>query len=289
MKREELRAHLERAGIHPSRSKGQNFLLEENLCQAVARDGELGPEDVALEIGTGLGVLTEHLVPRCHHVVSVEKDPRVLAIARARLGAPPNLTLLEADALATKNALEPRVLEVVRQHLVGGRRLRLVANLPYSVATPLVLGFLACDLPLELVVVMVQLEAAERFAAGPGHPEYGAVSVLMGALCREVKLLRRVPPEVFWPRPQVQSAVVRCAPRPERRAGYPHLEAVVRGLFNFRRKTLSSAARAAGKREPALAWVEAALTRAGIDRERRPEELSVREFQALAAQAPAGA
>lgn len=282
MKVEELRSLLERGGIHPTRGKGQNFLIEENLARAIADDGGVGPEDVALEVGTGLGILTRHLVERAHHVVTVELDERVAALARERLGAPANLTLFEGDALRTKNELNPEVSALVRERCQGGRALRIVANLPYAVATPLVLGYLAEDLPLARMVVMVQLEAAERFAAGVGHEEYGAVSVLTGALTAQVKLLRRVPREVFWPRPQVASAVVRFDPRPGAREGFAGLAEVVRALFNFRRKTLGKGVREVQKREPHLAWLEGALEQVGIDRDRRPEQLTVDEFRRLA-------
>ena len=286
MKVEELRALLDRVGIHPSRSKGQNFLLEENLCQAIARDGLLEPGDVALEIGTGLGILTERLLPLCQHVVSVEKDAKVLQLARERLLPAPHLTLLEADALERKSALEPRLLALLRERLGADRRLRVVANLPYSVATPLVIGLLAEDLPLASMTVMVQLEAAERFAAGPGHDAYGAVSVLVAALCERVELLRRVPPAVFWPRPKVESAVIRFAPRAGRREGFAGLERVVRALFNFRRKTLGRAAELAGRADPGLGWLAGAVRSSGVGPERRPEQLGLEDFRALAAARP---
>lgn len=285
MKVDELRSLLDRVGIHPSKAKGQNFLVEENLCQAIARDGLLEPEDVALEIGTGLGVLTERLLPLCAHVVSVEKDPKVLQLARERLLPAERLTLLEADALSRKSALEPRLLELVRARVAegGGRRLRVVANLPYAVATPLVVGLLAEELPLASMTVMVQLEAAERFAARPGDEPYGAVSVLLAALCERIELLRRVPPAVFWPRPKVDSAVIRFTPRPGRQEGYAQLEQVVRALFNFRRKTLGRAAALVGKNDPALAWVEPAIATAGLGRETRTEQLRLEDFRALLA------
>jgi 16S rRNA (adenine1518-N6/adenine1519-N6)-dimethyltransferase len=300
VKRDELRAVLDAAGVRPSRASGQNFLIDENLALAIARDGlgsdrEGGDDDgardvVVLEVGTGPGVLTEHLLPRARHVVTVELDPRLAAIARARLGAASNLTLVEADALANKHEVNPRVLEALAPRLEGGARLRVVANLPYAVATPLVVGLLSLALPLERMVVMVQLEAAERFAAGPGDPAYGAVSVLCAALCERVRLLRRVPPDVFWPRPKVTSAVVRFDPRAGRLVGFEALAGVVRGLFNYRRKTLHRAASAAAARDPALAWLPGAVdvVAAGAgDGRRRPEDLDLAAFQALLAARPA--
>ncbi len=283
MRREELRALLAQAGIQPRRSSGQNFLIEEPLADAIARAGEVGPEDVVLEIGTGPGILTSRLVKLAHHVIGVELDPRVAALTRAQVPAPERLTLLEADALAGKNQLNPLVLEALAERLAGGRRLRIVANLPYSVATSLVVLLLAAPLPLERMVVMVQLEAAERFAAGPGDEAYGAVSVLCAALAREVRLLRKVPPEVFFPRPKVTSAVVRFVPREGRHDGFAALSELVRALFNYRRKTLAKAARLAAKSAPGLAWVERALAAGAADPGRRPEELDLDGFRALLA------
>lgn len=281
MKRDELRALLAEAGVQPTKGKGQNFLVEENLADAIARDGEVGPEDVVLEVGTGVGVLTRRLVERAHHVVSVELDPLVLGAARRVLGEPEGLTLVEADALANKNALNPAVLEALEPPISGGRRLRVVANLPYAVATPLVVGLLRVALPLDLMVVMVQLEAAERFAARPGDPAYGAVSVLVAALTRSVRLLRRVPRDVFHPRPKVSSAVVRFEPDPAGRGGFAELSEVVRALFNYRRKTLHKAAKAVGRRTAALSWLSDAIPAAGIDPQRRPEDLGVEDFRAI--------
>lgn len=303
MKREELRAVLEAAGVHPSRERGQNFLIDENLALAIARDGvgdDAAKDDVVLEIGTGPGILTELLLPRVHHVVTVELDGRLAAISRERLAAAPNLTLVEADALASKNALNPVMLDAVRAALFDAarrdsttRQLRVVANLPYAVATPLVVGLLSASLPLSLMVVMVQLEAAERFAAGVGDSAYGSVSVLCGALCDRIKLLRKVPPDVFWPRPKVTSAVVRFEPRPGRREGFEPLSLLVRALFNYRRKTLARAARSVSEREPALAWLDQAVRTLGqtgqLDPQRRPEDLGVKEFQIMASLAPQAA
>ncbi len=286
MRRDELRAQLERAGISPRRSAGQNFLVEENLVDAIARDGEVGPEDVVLEVGVGPGILTRRLVAQAHHVVGVELDHRVAALARELLGDPPNLTLVEADALASKNQLNPEVLAAVRQRLGEQRRLRIVANLPYSVATPLVVLLLAEPLPLDQMVVMVQLEVAERFAAEPGQPQYGAVSVLCAALAEEVRLLRRVPPDVFMPRPKVTSAVVRFRPRPDRHQGFEALSEVVRGLFNYRRKTLLKAARLAGRAHPERGWLEQAVTGSGLDPGSRVDELDLASFRRLAEASP---
>ena len=283
MKRDELRALMARAGIRPRRTAGQNFLVEENLADAIARDGGIEPGDVTLEIGTGFGILTSRLAARAHHVVGVELDPRVAAVARELLADAENLTLLEADALASKNALAPEMVELVRARLAAAPgRLRVVANLPYNVATPLVVLLLGERWPLASITVMVQLEAAERFAAQPGDEAYGAVSVLCRAQTESVEVVRKVPRDVFMPRPKVTSAVVRLIPSEGRHQGLAELAAVTRALFNYRRKTLSKAAKAVARRHPELDWIGGAIGEAALDPGLRVEDLGVQELRSLA-------
>ncbi len=290
MKKEELRALLEEAGVRPSRGEGQNFLVEENLAAAIARDGLADADPartVVLEVGPGVGILTEHLVAGAARVLAVDIEDRLVALTRARLGDPPGLRLLHADVLADKSHVAPAVVEAARALLRPGDALRVVSNLPYSIATPLVLGLLGLDLPLERLVVMVQLEVAERFAAPPGGEAFGAVSVLCQAACASVELVRRVPPEVFWPRPKVTSAVVRLDPGPGRREALARLAAPVRALFDYRRKTLARAAREVAARTPDLAWLPQAVALAGLDPTRRAETLSLGELEAIVARRPA--
>jgi 16S rRNA (adenine1518-N6/adenine1519-N6)-dimethyltransferase len=282
--REELTQILAQAGIRLRKTSGQNFLLEDHLAAAIAGEGEIRDSDVVLEIGTGIGALTQYLCPPAHHVLSVEIDARVLDVARMQLAAHDNLTLLHADVLASKSALSPEVLGELRARL-GTRRLRVVANLPYNVATSLVVLLLSADLPLDAMVVMVQLEAAQRFAARPGDEAFGAVSLLCAALCERIELTRRVPPEVFFPRPKVQSAVVRFLPRTGRREGFPRLQRAVRGLFNYRRKRLGKAAKLAAKLDPELAWLPLAVEALELDGPSalRVENLALSDVRQLAA------
>jgi len=274
---------MKQAGIRPRRSSGQNFLVEENLARAIARDGGVLPTDVVLEIGTGFGVLTEHLCPLAAHVVSVEKDRKLQVMAADLLSQFENLTIHEGDVLQTKNALAPDLLEVLRERLGPEGRLRVVANLPYNIATSLVLLLLSAELPLDSIVVMVQLEAAERFGARHGDESFGAVSILCDALCERVELVRTVPRDVFMPRPKVTSAVVRLVPRPERHEGYARLSLVIRGLFNYRRKNVLKAAKLAAKADPELAWLPDAVRAIAPDPSSRPEDLSLSDFRRLAA------
>lgn len=288
MKREDLKALLNRFGIRLKKSSGQNFLVEENLLDAIARDGQVEPEDVVLEIGTGVGVLTERLVKMAHHVVSVEVDAGVLRVARERLAAHENLTFLHADALETKNALNPDLLDLLESLTTGERDLRVVANLPYHIATSLVVLLLSSErlTTLRSVVVLVQQEAGERFAARRGEPKYGGVSILCQRLTEEVCVVRRVPRDVFHPRPKVTSSVVRLVPRPDRLEGFEALSQVVRALFNYRRKTIGSASKQVARRDPMMMWLRDGCAEAGIDLSLRPEQLELEDFVRIAARRP---
>lgn len=286
MNRDELKALMRQAGIRPRRSSGQNFLVEEALAKAIARDGEVLPTDVVLEVGTGFGILTKYLCADAAHVVSVEKDRKLQVLATELLSEFKNLTIHEGDVLKTKNALAPDLLEVLRERLGPTGRLRVVANLPYNIATSLVLLLLAADLPLDSIVVMVQLEAAERFGARRADPGFGAVSLLCEALCERIELVRTVPRDVFMPRPKVTSAVVRLVPRPERHLGYAQLAQVIRGLFNYRRKNVLKAAKLAAKADPSLDWLPEALRAIVPDPAARPEDLVLSDFQLLVPRPP---
>jgi 16S rRNA (adenine1518-N6/adenine1519-N6)-dimethyltransferase len=286
MKRDELKRLLEAAGIQPRRPLGQNFLTDPNLLRAIARDAEIEPTDVVLEVGAGTAGLTVLLCESAAHVVTVEIDPALADLARDRLALATNVTLIERDVLAQKSRISDEVLETVKRELAArpGSKLRVVANLPYAIATPVVVHLLELDLPLARMTVMVQTESAERFAARPGDPVFNSVSVLVAQLA-DVKVLRKIPKDVFFPKPKISSAVVQLDPRPERGVRdplYPALKTIARALFNYRRKTLATAAKSAAKQHPPLAVVEAALARAGISGERRAEHLQPEEWRTLA-------
>ncbi|MCA8924629.1 MAG: ribosomal RNA small subunit methyltransferase A [Planctomycetes bacterium] len=283
MKRAELRELLDRAGIRPSKGKGQNFLVEDSLAEAIVRDAGVDGDAVVWEVGTGLCVLTLPLARAAREVLTVELDGQVAELARELLAEHPNVTLLEGDVLAGKQSLNPEVLAALRARADRGRLL-FVANLPYAIATPLLIRALAADLPaLCSVVVMVQFEMAERAVAQPGSSAYGAVSVLLQALTAQAQIVRKVPREVFHPRPRVQSAILKLTPCAERVKGFAELEPVVRAVFNFRRKSLANAAKHAGARDPELAWLPEAVLASGLDPQVRVDRLDVQAFRRLLA------
>ncbi len=271
-------------GIHPRIRFGQNFLLDTNQVNLVARLGEVHPGDIVLEVGVGTGFLTRVLTEGGATVLGVEIDRRMAALAREEVGGLPGVTIIEGDILAGKNALNPEVLSHVAGRLPppAGGALKCVSNLPYGAGTPFVANLCRSPLPWRLGVFMLQHEVARRLTADPGTDDYGALTIA-AALGGEAEIARRVPPQVFWPRPKVASAVVRIAFRPEdERAAHPwdDLRRVTSAVFTARRKTLLNALKGRMDRDEA----GAAIAACGIDPDRRGETLEPAEFLALARQ-----
>jgi 16S rRNA (adenine1518-N6/adenine1519-N6)-dimethyltransferase len=261
-----LREH----GVRPNQELGQNFLVDDNLLGVIERAAELDPEaDVVLEVGGGLGTLSEHLAPRVRHLHVVEVDRSLRGVLEEALAPYPNATLRIADAARLDlGALEPAPT-------------KLVANMPYGVAATVLLRTVL-ELPrVGLWVAMVQREVAERLAAAPGSRVYGAASALVQLGCK-VEVLRRVAPTVFHPRPRVESALVRL-----RRAVPPPPKAtvtLVNAAFAHRRKALAgSLALAPGAVPDLRERARAELERLGHPADARAERLSPRDFELLAA------
>jgi 16S rRNA (adenine1518-N6/adenine1519-N6)-dimethyltransferase len=244
---------------------GQNFLADPNLLDAIVRDAALRPEDVVLEVGAGEGVLSERLAETAAHLHSVEID-RGLKPALSELAARPDVTLHWGDAMRLDlAALDPAPTAMV-------------ANLPYSVATPVILRTIELLPTLESWTVMVQREIADRLRAAPDSRTYGSPSVVVQLAC-EVELARTVDPAVFRPRPRVESAILRL-----RRTGPgadPATRALVRAAFAHRRKSLARSLEhgSAGS----LAAARAALAELGLAEDARAEALAPGEFAALSA------
>jgi 16S rRNA (adenine1518-N6/adenine1519-N6)-dimethyltransferase len=244
---------------------GQNFLADPNLLDAIVRDAGLSPRDVVLEVGAGEGVLSERLAPVAAHLHTVEIDRR-LEPALAPLAALPDVSLHWGDAMKLDlGALEPAPTAMV-------------ANLPYSVATPLILRTIELLPSLASWTVMVQREIADRLRAAPGSRTYGSPSVLTQLAC-EVELVRKVDPAVFKPRPRVDSAILRL--RRIGPAADPALHRLVRAAFAHRRKSLARSLEhgEAGSLVPA----RLALAELGLDENLRAEALSPQQFAALSA------
>ena len=269
--------------------RGQNFLVDLNLVDLLVRSAAIEPADVVLEVGTGTGVVTERTSSLASHVVTAEIDPRLAQLARERLVDRDNVTLVEGDALASKHRFAPALLATLDAALAASPRgrLLLVANLPYCVATPVISNLLARPRPFDAAVVTVQREMAERMTATAGTGSYNALSVWVGAQCRG-EIVRVLPPSVFWPRPKVESAIVRLDLEPERRAAIGDLgrfHEFVRDVFCHRRKVLRGVLLrlAGGKRtEAAHATVDRAYVDLGLPANVRAEDIPPDQFVRLA-------
>ncbi|MEU4478474.1 16S rRNA (adenine(1518)-N(6)/adenine(1519)-N(6))-dimethyltransferase RsmA [Micromonospora sp. NPDC023966] len=275
----EIRELAARLGVTPTKKLGQNFVHDPNTVRRIVTTAGLAPDDVALEVGPGLGSLTLALLPVAAHVHAVELDPALAAALPAtatRFAGPDaaRLTVHPADAL-----------RITAAELADPAPTALVANLPYNVAVPVVLHLLA-ELPtLRHGLVMVQKEVADRLVAGPGSKVYGIPSVKLAWYARS-RAAGKVPPNVFWPVPNVDSGLVAFTRREPPRSDVPReaVFAVVDAAFAQRRKTLRAAlAGWAGGADRAAA----ALTAAGVDPGARGESLTVEQFAAIAASAPA--
>lgn len=269
----QVRALLDDAGISPLKRFGQNFLIDLNLLEKVAAASDLRPSDVVLEVGPGTGSLTERLLESGCRVVAVEIDRGLQQILRERLDRHPRFQLVGADVLAGKHAINPHVLDTLRATVPEpGGAYKLVANLPYQVATPLIAELLLGPLPLERMAVTIQLEVAEKLLAPPDTPAYGPLAVVLN-LIADVALVTRLPPRAFWPRPQVESALLLV--KPDARHDWPCADAAgflgfVQQGFQQRRKMIRAAAHRWAVAPERLA---AALTAVGVSDRMRPAEL----------------
>ncbi|MGB8861471.1 MAG: 16S rRNA (adenine(1518)-N(6)/adenine(1519)-N(6))-dimethyltransferase RsmA [Ilumatobacteraceae bacterium] len=255
---------LARGGLSPRRDLGQNFVADANTVRRIARLAEVGPGDRVVEVGAGLGSLTLALAETGAEVLAVEVDRGVVPILREITEPHPNVSVVEADAM-----------HVDWPALLGNRSgWVLVANLPYNVATPLICDLLDGVPQIERMLVMVQREAAERFCASPRTPQYGAVTVKI-SYWATARIAGLVPASVFVPRPNVESALadIRRLPAPAVDVPATDLFHLVRTAFGQRRKML--------RRSLADVVTAEVFEVAGIDSQRRPEELDVHEWGRL--------
>jgi 16S rRNA (adenine1518-N6/adenine1519-N6)-dimethyltransferase len=263
----DVRRLLAEHGIAPHKERGQNFVVDPNTVRKVVRDAAVGPGELVCEIGPGLGSLTLGLRQAGARVVAVEVDAGLVRALDDVLGGDPDVTIVHGDALAVDYG-----------DLVAARPAALVANLPYNVATPVVLRALEAGV-FDRLFVMVQREVGQRWAAGSGHPLHGAVSVKLAALAR-VELVGRVSRSAFYPVPNVDSVTVRLQPHPwEADVPRARVFTLVEAGFTQRRKRLRNAL--AGPDRPA-ARVEEALVAAGLDPGARAEELGLAGWIRLA-------
>jgi 16S rRNA (adenine1518-N6/adenine1519-N6)-dimethyltransferase len=280
-----LKQRFAEVGLNLVKRHGQNFLIDLNLLRLLVETADLQPNDVVLEIGTGTGSLTAQIAPQVAAVVTVEIDRRLHQLAGEEMIDHANVTMLLQDALRNKNNLDDAVLEAVRSRLgeQAGRQLKLVANLPYSVATPVISNLLLTDITPVSMTVTIQKELADRIVARPGTKDYGALSVWVQSQCN-AEVERLLPPEAFWPRPLVHSAIAHIRFVPEKRARIADLvyfHDFVRSMFFHRRKFLRSVLISACKNDLTKAEIDEIMADLRFGPDTRAEQLSAEAMIAL--------
>ena len=260
---------LQRFGLHMSKRLGQNFLIDAGIVQGIVDAADIQPGDKVLEIGPGIGTLTQALCEAKADVTCVELDKRLPEILSHTLEAYDNVRIIQGD-----------ILKVNISEIMGSGPFKVVANLPYYITTPIIMALLEQHLPITDIVVMVQKEVAQRMAANPGSKTYGALSVAVQYYTIP-KIALYVPPRSFMPPPEVDSVVVNCKVRPQPAVDLIDEKMffrVVKAAFGQRRKTLNNALKSMGVDKNTIADI---LTRAGIEPSRRGETLTMEEFAAI--------
>ncbi len=245
----DIQSALAGIGARPRHRFGQNFMIDQNLVRRVADAGEIQPGELIIEVGPGTGTLTDELLARGGRVVAVEIDRDLANLLRERFAETDAFSLIEGDALAGKHALNPALLSAIRQTLADRPAgVKLVANLPYNIASPLIVELLLEG--VELLAFTVQKEVADRLRAGAGGEDYGPLTVIVQMLAA-VEVLRTLPPQAFWPAPKIDSALVRLRRQDQLGEQARDFSRFVHQLFAARRKTLRKALSQAGH-DPAI-------------------------------------
>ncbi|MBQ9014846.1 MAG: 16S rRNA (adenine(1518)-N(6)/adenine(1519)-N(6))-dimethyltransferase RsmA [Firmicutes bacterium] len=274
-----IRQLKDKYGFRFAKGLGQNFLTDPSVPEAMVRGSGIGPQDLVIEIGPGIGVLTAAAAEAAGRVVAIEVDGRLLPILGETLQEYENIEVICADVLKTD--LAQLIDEQIRTYGLTGA-VRVIGNLPYYITTPIIMKLLEEELPIDSITVMMQKEVADRIEAGPGSREYGAISLAVQYYCRVSRIIS-VPKEVFLPRPKVDSAVLLLELREEKAVRVKdeaRLFTCIRAGFGQRRKTLVNSLSGAGNLPKET--VREVLAAAGIEENRRAETLSIEEFAKIA-------
>lgn len=255
---------------------GQNFLIDNNVVEKIVREAKIEKDDFVLEIGPGIGTMTQLLGEYAGKVAAVEIDSALIPILEETLADYPNVSVINADILKVDIA-------ALAKEKNEGRPIKVVANLPYYITTPIIMGLFESRVPIDSITVMVQKEVAERMQAGPGGKEYGALSLAVQYYARP-EIVLNVPPSCFMPRPNVGSSVVRLVKHganPVQVQDAEYMFKLIRAGFNQRRKTLANALGNSSELALSKGTVETALEAIGISRNVRGEALGLEQFAQL--------
>lgn len=255
---------------------GQNFLIDTSVLERIIAAAQITKEDCVLEIGPGIGTMTQYLAEQAGKVITVEIDKALMPVLEETLAPYENVKVINADFLK----LDVRELAQV---LGGGKPIKVVANLPYYVTTPIIMSLFESGAPLESITIMVQKEVAERMQVGPGTKDYGALSLAVQYYAKP-EIVANVPPNCFMPRPSVGSAVIRLTRHqvpPVNVKDESHMFSLIRASFNQRRKTLANGLSNAPHLGLSRARVEEALDKMGMSLTIRGEALTLEQFAEL--------
>lgn len=269
-------AILQKYEFHFQKKFGQNFLIDTSVLERTIAAAEIGREDCVLEIGPGIGTMTQYLAERAGSVVAVEIDKALIPILEETLAPYGNVTVIQGDILK----LDIRELA---EKYAGGKPMKVVANLPYYITTPIIMALFESRVPLASITVMVQSEVADRMQTGPGSKDYGALSLAVQYYAKP-EIVARVPASCFLPRPNVDSTVVRLTKYEKplvEAADEAFLFAVIRASFNQRRKTLANGLANAGGLGVSRVQVEAVLEEMGLSSMVRGETFTLEQFAEL--------
>ncbi len=285
-----LKVLFEERGVRVKKHWGQNFLIDQNLLQFIVKTAELSCDDIVLEIGAGTGSLTRLIAKKAGHVFAVELDRKLFEILNETLKDYNNVTTINKDILKSKHRINPDILGVLSDYintssLADALCVKVISNLPYYISTPVIIDLLQEVLPLKTMILMLQRETTNRMNAQPGTRNYGVLSV-MTKLFADVKVLKRLPPEVFWPVPNVDSAIVKMNVNRHRYVDrirdYNSFQNMIHAIYVSRRKTilnsLLSLCLGQGRKDESKEMrndLVAILGRVGIRLESRGEELDI--------------
>ena len=256
---------------------GQNFLIDERVLEKIISAAEVNKDDFVLEIGPGIGTMTQYLAENAREVMAVEIDKNLIPILSDTLSAYDNVSILNADILKVD------IAKIVEEKN-GGKPVKVVANLPYYITTPIIMGLFESHVPIDSITIMVQKEVADRMQVGPGTKDYGALSLAVQYYAKP-EIVANVPPNCFMPRPKVGSAVIRLEryeEPPVKVKDEKLMFRIIRASFNQRRKTLANGLNNSAELDYAKEEIEAAIEALGRGASIRGEALTLEEFAKLA-------